>query len=61
MCGIAGVMRREASPDQTQARALAQALKHRGPDGGGIHIEGPVGEMLDAGGRRALSVHTEAA
>lgn len=61
MCGIADIMRREASPDQTQVRALAQALKHPGHDGVVIHNEGPVGEALDAGGRHALSVQAEAA
>lgn len=61
MCGIADVIGREALPDQTQVRALAQAIKHPGPDGVCIHIEGPVGEALDVGGRPALSVWAEAA
>lgn len=44
MCGIAGVVEldgRPASPDVLQ-RMTAQ-IRHRGPDGAGVHVDGPVG------------------
>ena len=44
MCGIAGVMMRDRrAPDAGVLAALAAALVHRGPDGGGSHVEGAVG------------------
>ncbi|MEO5372995.1 MAG: asparagine synthase (glutamine-hydrolyzing) [Alphaproteobacteria bacterium] len=44
MCGIAGVMSRGGiPPDAAVLDALALALAHRGPDGGGRHIEASVG------------------
>ena len=43
MCGIAGVMRRDGrEPDPEVLDALAAALGHRGPDGEGRHVAGPV-------------------
>lgn len=43
MCGIAGVMMRAGrEPDPGVLAALATALGHRGPDGGGSHVAGPV-------------------
>ncbi len=43
MCGIAGVMMRDGrQPDSGVLTALATALGHRGPDGGGRHVAGPV-------------------
>jgi asparagine synthase (glutamine-hydrolysing) len=44
MCGIAGQLvqdGREADP--ALLRAMASRIRHRGPDGEGFHIEGPVG------------------
>ncbi|WP_259782967.1 asparagine synthase (glutamine-hydrolyzing) [Aestuariispira ectoiniformans] len=44
MCGIAGIMMRNSqSPDEATLDLLAHALSHRGPDGDGKHISGPVG------------------
>jgi len=43
MCGIAGVMMRPGlAPDVSALSALEQALAHRGPDGQGQYIDGPV-------------------
>jgi asparagine synthase (glutamine-hydrolysing) len=44
MCGIAGVLRLDGSP--VAANTLAQmsaAVSHRGPDGEGVWVDGPVG------------------
>ncbi len=44
MCGIAGIiMKNGAEPDRTALVAMRAALAHRGPDGGGEHVAGPVG------------------
>jgi asparagine synthase (glutamine-hydrolysing) len=44
MCGIAGIVHLDAAPvDADVLAAMAQALAHRGPDGDGIRIDGPVG------------------
>ncbi|MFQ5784191.1 MAG: asparagine synthase (glutamine-hydrolyzing) [Alphaproteobacteria bacterium] len=44
MCGIAGFMGRSgAGPDETALDALAVALAHRGPDGGGRYRGGALG------------------
>jgi asparagine synthase (glutamine-hydrolysing) len=44
MCGIAGVMMKNGrSPDPAVLDRLQQALAHRGPDGRGRHLAGPVG------------------
>lgn len=44
MCGIAGIVRFDgAVMDQAALRRMAGALAHRGPDGEGIYVSGPVG------------------
>ncbi len=44
MCGIAGIVRFDgASVDQGALWRMAGALAHRGPDGEGIYVTGPVG------------------
>ncbi|MFI5324719.1 MAG: asparagine synthase (glutamine-hydrolyzing) [Candidatus Rokuibacteriota bacterium] len=44
MCGIAGVFRRDGAPvDMGLLRRMTDILAHRGPDGDGFHVEGPVG------------------
>jgi asparagine synthase (glutamine-hydrolysing) len=45
MCGIAGVLAIDPSTrvDEQQLRAMAAALNHRGPDGTGVRIDGPIG------------------
>jgi len=41
MCGIAGIMTVDGGPaDASVLQRLADALSHRGPDGGGRHIRG---------------------
>jgi asparagine synthase (glutamine-hydrolysing) len=43
MCGIAGIILRQGqSPDATTLQRLTNALAHRGPDGSGHHVSGPV-------------------
>lgn len=62
MCGIAGIVRFDgAAVDQAALRRMADALAHRGPDGEGIHVAGPVGfahrrlAIIDlAGGRQPI-------
>src|SRR2546423_8585830 len=65
MCGIVGVVEldgRPASPEVVQ-RMTAQ-LRHRGPDGEGVHVDGPVGlgnrrlailDLSDAGAQPMLN------
>lgn len=36
MCGVAGIVRFDAPPDEAAARAMMRALRHRGPDGEGV-------------------------
>lgn len=44
MCGIAGIVRLDGgTPDQAQLQAMARAIGHRGPDGEGFFVDGPVG------------------
>ena len=44
MCGIAGIFNSDQSPcDPSDVQSLTDALSHRGPDGWGIHTDGPVG------------------
>ena len=48
MCGICGMLRpsrpMDGQPDEQEAeiRSMTTALAHRGPDGQGIHVRGPV-------------------
>ncbi len=43
MCGIAGIVsnNRSAPPDHEALGAMLESIAHRGPDGDGIHIDGP--------------------
>jgi len=45
MCGIAGILNfsSDHAVDETRLRRMRDALRHRGPDGEGLFIEGPVG------------------
>ena len=43
MCGIAGICTVEGAPDGAMLDAMAEALAHRGPDGGGRHVSSTVG------------------
>lgn len=44
MCGIAGILSADGrTPSEAVLRRLAGALAHRGPDGQGVHLAGPVG------------------
>src|ERR1051326_3389253 len=52
MCGICGVFQFDGAPaDGALVGRMTLALKHRGPDGEGTFISGPVGL-----GRRRLSI-----
>jgi len=43
MCGIAGILRRDAlPPDRDAAAAMLAAMAHRGPDGAATHVAGPL-------------------
>ena len=43
MCGIAGILRRDARPPDRQAvAAMLAAMSHRGPDGAATHLAGPL-------------------
>lgn len=44
MCGIAGILQRTGtSPDEALLEAMADAIRHRGPDDGGVWVDGPCG------------------
>jgi len=44
MCGIAGIVELEGrTPDRSVLAAMTRAVAHRGPDGEGLDIQGPVG------------------
>ena len=44
MCGIAGILNLDGRPcDPGDVRTFADALTHRGPDGSGVHTDGPIG------------------
>ena len=43
MCGIAGLWNRDQPPSRATLEAMVGTLHHRGPDGNGIHLDGPVG------------------
>jgi asparagine synthase (glutamine-hydrolysing) len=51
MCGICGVLSRSGSPSLDVVRSMSGALAHRGPDGEGVHLDGPL-----ALGHRRLSI-----
>jgi asparagine synthase (glutamine-hydrolysing) len=40
MCGIAGILRFDAPPDEARVRRMERALRHRGPDGRGVLSSG---------------------
>lgn len=52
MCGIAGIFERTGKPvDKNALTEMTRILAHRGPDGEGIHVAGPIGL-----GHRRLSI-----
>jgi len=64
MCGIAGVFHRDGRPaERSMVARMTAALAHRGPDGDGLYLEGPVGlghrrlavRDISAAGRQPMS------
>jgi asparagine synthase (glutamine-hydrolysing) len=52
MCGIAGIIQTDAAPvDEAVLRRMTQAIAHRGPNGEGHYVSGPIGF-----GHRRLSI-----
>jgi asparagine synthase (glutamine-hydrolysing) len=52
MCGIAGILNLDSSPvDERIVRQMTDAIAHRGPDGEGFYVDGPIGL-----GHRRLSI-----
>jgi asparagine synthase (glutamine-hydrolysing) len=51
MCGIAGIIDTRFTPDRSLIEKMSTVMKHRGPDGEGYHLDGPV-----ALGHRRLSI-----
>src|SRR5687768_15318578 len=44
MCGIAGIVNLDGRPvDPAVLARMTAAIAHRGPDGEGVHVDGPVG------------------
>ena len=58
MCGIAGILKLDPreSVDESRVRRMRDVLRHRGPDGQGLMVDGPVGlghqrlAIVDVGG-----------
>jgi asparagine synthase (glutamine-hydrolysing) len=42
MCGIAGVLEPDGTPDPDEVRRMLDVIAHRGPDGSGCWADGPV-------------------
>jgi asparagine synthase (glutamine-hydrolysing) len=66
MCGICGIASTVGPPDPDRLAAMSEALVHRGPDSGGMHLDGPVGlaarrlAIIDlAGGDQPISHEDE--
>jgi len=52
VCGIAGILHRDGAPaSQVRVAAMCDALRHRGPDGEGQVVDGPL-----ALGHRRLAI-----
>lgn len=51
MCGIVGMFLREGAASRERLEAAMEAVRHRGPDESGLHLDGPVGL-----GHRRLSI-----
>lgn len=51
MCGIAGILDIKRKPENHVLLSMTGAMRHRGPDGEGIYIDGPAGL-----GHRRLSI-----
>src|SRR5262245_36372015 len=43
MCGIAGILTRGPSPSRERLLRMQSSLEHRGPDGNGVWVDGPLG------------------
>src|SRR5262245_11771326 len=44
MCGVAGVLHLDGSPaSPVSLKRMTDAVAHRGPDGEGHHVDGPLG------------------
>lgn len=44
MCGIAGILNHDGHPvNATELHRMTDQIRHRGPDGSGYHIAGPIG------------------
>ncbi len=43
MCGIAGVATRGSTPPRELIGAMCDVMRHRGPDGDGVHVEAGIG------------------
>jgi asparagine synthase (glutamine-hydrolysing) len=72
MCGIAGLVDVTASPSSHELQRMIDTLRHRGPDGNGVHVDGACGlaharlsiidlaggaqPMITGEGERALAV-----
>jgi asparagine synthase (glutamine-hydrolysing) len=63
MCGIVGIVEPEDRPvDRAALGAMCRTMLHRGPDGSGIHVDGPAGLAMQrlaiidlAGGAQPMS------
>ena len=51
MCGIAGILNKQAPASQEQIKRMTDTMSHRGPDAEGFYIDGPL-----AFGHRRLSI-----
>ena len=43
MCGISGILTFDGDTSEREVLAMTKSLAHRGPDGEGVHVAGPIG------------------
>ncbi len=43
ICGICGIVDFDSAPEESTLDEMVATLRHRGPDGNGVHVAGPVG------------------
>src|SRR2546428_13348619 len=68
MCGIAGIVKRDPreTVDEARLKRMRDVLRHRGPDGEGLLLDGPVGlghrrlAIIDVAGGPQPPAHEDA-
>ena len=56
MCAICGIYDEVEPPAEGALRAMMDAQAHRGPDGAGLVLDGPISPLVIRGANGGLSV-----